>query len=55
MAVRAAMDGDSSIPPDGYEASGAAIDTATAVVDGGGRVLDWSAGARRLLGYAPEM
>ena len=52
MAVRAATNGDSSIPPDGNEASGAAIDTATAVVDGGGRVLDWSAGARRLLGFA---
>src|SRR5436305_10417760 len=52
MAVRATADGDSGIPPDGNEASGAPIDTATAVVDGEGRVLDWSAGARRLLGYA---
>src|SRR5437660_1610449 len=66
MAVRATTDDDSGIPPDGSgippdgsgippdgsEASGAPIDTATAVVDGEGRVLDWSAGARRLLGYA---
>ena len=52
MAVRAAMDGDSSIPPDGNETSSAAIDTATAAIDEEGRVLDWSVGAQRLLGYA---
>jgi hypothetical protein len=46
------MDGDSSIPPDGNETSSVAIDTATAAIDEEGRVLDWSVGAQRLLGYA---
>ena len=40
MAVRAATDGDSSIPPDGNETSSAAIGTATAAIDEEGRVLD---------------
>ena len=52
MAVRAATDGHNSIPPDGDEGLGSVIDTATAVLDGQGRVLLWSADARRLLGYA---
>ena len=52
MAVRAATDGHNSIPPDGDEGLGSVIDTATAVLDGQGRVLLWSAGAWRLLGYA---
>ena len=52
MAVRAATDGRNSIPPDGDEGLGCVIDTATAVLDGQGRVLLWSADARRLLGYA---
>src|SRR6266567_4203337 len=51
MAVRAATDGHNSIPPDGDEGLGSVIETATAVLDGQGRVLVWSAGARRLLGY----
>jgi PAS domain S-box-containing protein len=46
------MDSYSSIPPDGGRGLGSAIDAATAVVDGLGRVLAWSAGAQRLLGYA---
>src|ERR1700719_2656161 len=54
MAVRGAMDGDSSIPPDGNETSSAAIDTATAAIDEEGRFLDWSVGAQRLLGYTAE-
>ena len=41
-----------NITPDGGEEFGSAIDTATAVVDGRGSVLVWSAGAQRLLGYA---
>ena len=53
MVVRAAMDDYTNIPPDGDEGFGSAIDTATAVIDGRGSVLVWSAGARRLLGYAP--
>jgi PAS domain S-box-containing protein len=52
MAVRETMDGDISIPPDGDDSSGPAIETATAVLDEHGRVLAWSAAARRLLGYA---
>ena len=52
MAVRAAADGHSSISPDGDEGLGSVIETATAMLDGQGRVLVWSAGARRLLGYA---
>src|SRR5256714_5837904 len=52
MAVRAATDGHYSVPPDGDEGSGSGIDAATAVIDGQGSVLAWSAGARRLLGYA---
>ena len=51
MAVRAATDGSNSAPPDGDEGAGSGIDTATAVIDGQGSVLAWSAGARRLLGY----
>jgi PAS domain S-box-containing protein len=51
MAVRAATDGSNSAPPDGDEGSGSGIDAATAVMDGQGSVLAWSAGARRLLGY----
>src|SRR5215471_7902509 len=50
--VRAATDGYDSVPPDGDEGSGSGIDAATAVIDGRGNVLAWSAGARRLLGYA---
>jgi PAS domain S-box-containing protein len=50
--VRAATDGYDSVPPDGGEGSGSGIDAATAVIDGRGSVLAWSAGARRLLGYA---
>ena len=46
------MDSYTNITPDGGEEFGSAIDTATAVVDGRGRVLAWSAGAQRLLGYA---
>ena len=52
MEVSAATDGHDSIPPDGNEGIGSVIDTATAVLDGQGSVLSWSAGARRLLGYA---
>jgi PAS domain S-box-containing protein len=52
MAVQAATDGPNSIPPDGDEGLGSVIDTATAVLDGQGSVLLWSAGAWRLLGYA---
>src|SRR5215471_4243690 len=52
MAVPAAADGRNSIPPDGDQGPGSVIDTATAVLDGQGSVLLWSAGARRLLGYA---
>jgi PAS domain-containing protein len=52
MAVRAATDGFNSVPPDGDEGFGSGFDAATAVIDGRGRVLAWSAGARRLLGYA---
>ena len=52
MAVPAAADGRNSIPPDGHEGPGFVIDTATAVLDGQGSVLLWSADARRLLGYA---
>ena len=50
MAVRAAADGHSSISPDGDEGLGSVIETATAMLDGQGRILVWSAGARRLLG-----
>ncbi|HZB33735.1 MAG TPA: SpoIIE family protein phosphatase [Streptosporangiaceae bacterium] len=47
------MDGFENIPLDGDEGAGPAIGTATAVIDGRrGSVLEWSAGARRLLGYA---
>src|SRR5689334_6442442 len=52
MAVQAAADGHNGIPPDGDEGLGSVTDTATAVLDGQGSVLLWSAGARRLLGYA---
>jgi PAS domain S-box-containing protein len=52
MAVRAATDGYNSIPPGGDEGFGTGVDAATAVIDGRGSVLAWSAGARRLLGYA---
>src|SRR5215510_1113755 len=52
MAVPAAADGRNSIPPDGDQGPGSVIDTAAAVLDGQGSVLLWSAGARRLLGYA---
>ena len=52
MAVQTAADGHNGIPPDGDEGLGSVIDTATAVLDGQGSVLLWSAGARRLLGYA---
>src|SRR6185437_350845 len=52
MAVPTAADGRNGIPPDGDEGPGSVIDTATAVLDGQGSVLLWSAGARRLLGYA---
>src|SRR5438876_11422775 len=50
--VRAATDGYNSVPPDGDEGFGSGVEAATAVIDGQGRVLAWSAGARRLLGYA---
>ena len=46
MAVRAATDGHDSIPPDGDEGLGSVTDTATAVLDGQGSVLLWSAGAQ---------
>ena len=46
------MNSYTNITPDGGEEFGSAIDTATAVVDGRGSVLVWSAGAQRLLGYA---
>src|SRR5260370_36769666 len=46
------MDSYTNITPDGGEGFGPAIDTATAVVDGRGSVLVWSASAQRLLGYA---
>ena len=46
------MDSYANITPDDGEEFGSAIDLATAVVDGQGSVLVWSAGARRLLGYA---
>ncbi|HEX6470289.1 MAG TPA: SpoIIE family protein phosphatase [Streptosporangiaceae bacterium] len=36
----------------GDEGFAPAVGTATAVVDAQGRILEWSAGARRLLGYA---
>jgi PAS domain S-box-containing protein len=52
MAVRAATDGYASVPPGGDEGFGSGVDAATAVIDGRGSVLAWSAGARRLLGYA---
>jgi PAS domain S-box-containing protein len=46
------MDGYDNVPLDGDEGFGPAFGTATAVIDGRGSVLEWSAGARRLLGYA---
>ena len=46
------MDSYTKITLEGGEEFGPAIDTATAVVDGRGGVLVWSAGAQRLLGYA---
>jgi PAS domain S-box-containing protein len=46
------MDGYENVPLGGDEGSGPVIGTATAVIDGRGSVLEWSAGARRLLGYA---
>ncbi len=46
------MDSYANITPDDGEESGSAIEVATAVVDGRGSVLVWSAGAQRLLGYA---
>ena len=46
------MDSHTSTTLDGGEEFGSAIDTATAVVDGRGSILVWSAGAQRLLGYA---
>jgi len=46
------MDSYANITPDDGEEVGSAVDVATAVVDGQGSVLVWSAGARRLLGYA---
>src|SRR6266699_932053 len=52
MAMRAATDGYNSVPPGGDEGFGSGVDAATAVIDGRGNVLAWSAGARRLLGYA---
>ena len=48
----AAMDSYANITPDDGEEFGSAIEVATAVVDGRGSVLVWSAGAQRLLGYA---
>ena len=48
------MDRYTKNTPDGGEMSGSAIDAATAVLDGQGSVLVWSAGAQRLLGYAAE-
>jgi PAS domain S-box-containing protein len=47
-------DGHDGFPPGGDEGLGPVIDTATAVLDGEGRVLVWSADAQRLLGYAAE-
>ena len=52
MAVRAATDGYNSVPPGGDEGFGSGVDAATAVLDERGGVLAWSAGGRRLLGYA---
>ncbi|MGE5290812.1 MAG: SpoIIE family protein phosphatase [Micromonosporaceae bacterium] len=46
------MDSYTNTDPDGDEGFGSAIDTATAVVGERGSVLVWSAGAKRLLGYA---
>ncbi len=48
------MDSQTSVPLDGDEEFGTAPGTATAVVDGRGSILVWSAGAERLLGYAAE-
>ena len=55
MAVRAATDGHNSIPPDGDEGLGSVIDTATAVIDGQGRVLLWSAVPGGCSGMPQEM
>ena len=52
MAARAATDGYNSVPPGGDGSFGSGVDAATAVIDGRGSVLAWSAGAQRLLGYA---
>ena len=46
------MNSYTNITPDGGEEFGSAMDTATAVVDGRGSVMVWSAGAQWLLGYA---
>jgi hypothetical protein len=44
MAMRAATDGYDSVPPGGDEGSGSGTEAATAVIDGQGSVLAWSAG-----------
>src|SRR5438094_522222 len=54
MALRAAVDGDTSIAPDGDRGLASATYTATAVIGEQSNALVWSAGARRLLGYAAQ-